>query len=96
MDPTWGEEFEALLPYIETAIKYPVPSDLPKPNLTVRESAFVAIDCEFTGLKDPKSQIPKPQGRKQTIQERYKDVISHKVSSHPCKVYLIIRTLDSH
>ena len=47
--------------------------------LTGREAAFIAIDCEFTGLKDPKSLIPKPQGRKQTIQERYRDVITHKV-----------------
>ena len=53
----------------------------PSPPFTCfREASFVAIDCEFTGLKDQKSQTPKPQGRKQTIEERYKDVMAHKVS----------------
>jgi CAF1 family ribonuclease len=74
--PTWGEEFEELLPYIEASIKF---DNILSMLMSCREASFVTIDCEFTGLKDHKSQIPKPQGRKQTIQERYQDVISHKV-----------------
>jgi hypothetical protein len=76
MDPSWGDEFEASLPQVESAIK------LPLEEINPRQSCFIAIDCEFTGLKDPKSQLPKPQNRKQTISERYLDVKAHKVS-HP-------------
>jgi hypothetical protein len=56
-------------------------SDPPNFKLTSRDAAFIAIDCEFSGLKDPKNKTSKPQGRKQTIQERYQDVISNKVVS---------------
>jgi len=76
MDPSWGDEFESILPQLESAIKFCRSIEC----TDNRQAAFIAIDCEFTGLKDSKSQLPKPRNRKQTIQERYLDVITHKVS----------------
>lgn len=79
MDLTWGDEFESTLPQIEAAIKLHVIRWF----LTnvCREAAFVAIDCEFTGLRDPKTHTTRPQGRKQTIEERYQDAAAQKVKT---------------